>query len=139
MKKPYIFFLGNFDKKAMKKQQEISEKKRQANAQLIGAIRDKWDTISDAVMASTAEIGEVHTEEIIYHLQNVSEILKIIQKNNFQRSDFEEFEILLRSLEAKLDELSEEKLITEKLWELINYSLTNFVEFVSYLMVSSGK
>lgn len=139
MKKPYIFFLGNFNKKTMKKQQEISEKKRRANVQLIQAIMDKWETISDAIMASTAETGEVHTEEIIYHLKNITEILKIIQKNNFQRSDFEEFEILLRSLEAKLDELSEEKLITEKLWELINYSLTNFVEFVSYLMVSSGK
>ena len=135
MKKPYIFFVS----KLMKKEQELQKKKRKANVQLIEAITDKWETISDAIMASTAESGVEHIEELTIHLRNVSEMLTLVRKNDFQRSDFEELEIFISHLEQKIDRLAEDQLITLKLWELINYSLTNFIEFVSYLMISSGK
>lgn len=100
---------------------------------------DKWDSIVSAISLSTYEREDFDDEEINLHLENISEAVDSIGSEAFTLKSFEEAEVHITLLENKIDELYDTKAITKELWSLINISIYNFINFLSYLRVTTKK
>lgn len=132
-------YLKQLFSEEMKKQKEKLQEKKEAKRRLANAIIDKWNMIEEAILHSTINCDEAEKNQLAFHLNNVAESLYIIKEAKYSRKYFESAETNITLLEGVLDDLKSSKSISPKLWELINFSIFSFFNFLSYQMINSEK
>lgn len=104
-----------------------------AQQKILLNVIEKWAEIDFSIKRS------IYDPELANYIENISAELEKLKSSDFTRSNFEHIEIYIVLLESRLDELIECNEMSKKLWGLINCSLYNFFEFLSYLMISNKK
>lgn len=98
--------------------------------QLLSSVITKWESFEFAIDSCLPENTLINN-----YVADISESLDNMHNNNFKVVYFEHIENSVALIETKLDELFDNKLITKKLWEIINISLVDFLKFVGYLKI----
>lgn len=104
-----------------------------AQQKILLNVIEKWSQLELSIKRS------IYDPELANYIDNVGCELEKLKESDFKREYFECIETYIVLLESRLDELIECNEMSKKLWGLINCSLYNFLEFLSYLMISNKK
>jgi hypothetical protein len=98
---------------------------------LLTSVISKWESIEIAIESTVLDY------ELKNYINNIKETLQKMKESELSNELFDDVERYFILLESRVDEMLDNREISRKLWELINCSLYNFIEFVSYLKVSN--
>jgi uncharacterized protein YqgQ len=102
----------------------------QKQEQLLENVIRKWESFEMAIDSCIPENNYINN-----YINDISESLESMRNNNFKVVYFGNIENSISLIETKLDEFFDEKIISKKLWEIINLSLLDFLTFVGYLKI----